>query len=323
MRCLTLAGELRQRGDIVEFVCAELSGAALELVLARGFALHGIPALAEEPDGDRSAGIAADRHASWIVVDHYELSDVWERRVAATGARVLAVDDLADRKHAANILLDQNLQHDPWRYEKLVPPECVQLLGPRFALLRPQFSNALRRARSGTVARVLVTFGGSDPAGMTERSLAWLGKREVAVDVVAGPANPRGDAIRKLCSERPAWTYHASVDDMASLMGTADMAIGAPGSTTWERCFIGIPSVLVALADNQELIGEAADAEGLAVYVGRDDRVDDADARLAVTELIDDEPLRTAMSQRCLACVDGLGRCRVADAVHELTGAQM
>jgi UDP-2,4-diacetamido-2,4,6-trideoxy-beta-L-altropyranose hydrolase len=214
-------------------------------------------------------GIAPD----WLIVDHYGIDARWERALRPYVGKIMVIDDLADREHDCDLLLDQNLQSRPNRYQGLVPETCRLLLGPRYALLRPQFSEARKRlrARDGRVRRILVAFGGVDAQGATLLSLeaiARLNRPDIAVDAVITSAYPKRQAIESRCQQLPNVRIHCDVEDMAGLMANADLAIGAGGAMTWERCCVGLPSLVIAIADNQRSIAEACAAQGSLVYLG-------------------------------------------------------
>ncbi|MNL13123.1 UDP-N-acetylglucosamine transferase [compost metagenome] len=186
----------------------------------------------------------------------------------------MVIDDLANRPHDCDVLLDQNLCAGmETRYEGLVPEACLQLIGPRYALLRPEF----RRARSGLsprdgqVRRMLIFFGGVDATNETTKALEALEQLalpNLAIDVVVGASNPHQDVIRVRCERAPRTSLHVAVPHMAELMSRADLAIGAGGTTTWERCYLGLPTLILTLADNQVPLVQAVSAAKAAWNLG-------------------------------------------------------
>lgn len=225
---------------------------------------------------ERGAGRGADSPiVDLLIVDHYGLDDGWESRMRPWAARIMVIDDLADRRHDCDVLLDQNY-HDYMdeRYEGLVPERCLRLLGPKYLLLRPEFYRARRqlKQREGTVRRLLIFFGGSDPSDETGKALQavrLLNRADIATDVVVGAGNPRREAVRRLCSSLPGARFHCQVDNMAELVAGADLAIGAGGTAMWERCYLGLPSLAVIVADNQAGPVQVAAASGAVLNVGR------------------------------------------------------
>ena len=212
-----------------------------------------------------SAGI---RSADWLVVDHYGLDASWERQmvnqlgVETHTPRLMVIDDLADRPHQADLLLDQNFfgTSTNKRYQRLVPSQCRQLLGPHYALLGPEYSpiKPLVPERK-ELRRLLVFFGGVDE-NLTARTLEALMDPELdhlTVDVVLGRQSPHQQAVANLVIKRPLTTLHAPIPSLAGLIARADLAIGACGATTWERACLKLPSLVVTIAENQRPFAEA------------------------------------------------------------------
>ncbi len=285
-RCLTLAESLKRRGADVTFVCAAGSCAFVPRVNEIADAVVELPHSAAEVDGSTNgswltvspatdaemtitalAGITVD----WLVVDHYGIDATWESLLRPLVGKVMVIDDLANRKHDCDLLLDQNLRPEGApAYADLVPKNCRILLGPRFALLREEFIEQARaRQRERTsVRRVLVSFGGSDGVNATSMALDALGQLpSLAADVVVGVKHPHLDQIIGRC-KTGGWTSHVQTTEMASLIARSDLAIGAAGASSWERCFLGLPSIVVAVAENQNLIAQNLGAAGAAVSIG-------------------------------------------------------
>lgn len=350
MRCLTLANALRARGSHVEFVCREHEGHLCERVAAERFSVCRLPAPPRAPSGialdDYAAWLGVSQEvdaeqtracrpddaprADWLVVDHYGLDTAWETRVGGLAKHLLVIDDMANRRHICDLLLDQNLNRSPeQRYRPLVPAGCRLLLGPRYALLREEFSIAAQQlgSRSGNVARVLVFFGGTDPSGETMKTCRALGAvvpDAVSVDVVVGAANPDRQEIERFCNADPRFRYHLQISNMAELIRDADLAIGAGGTTTWERTFLGLPAVTIAVAENQVSGTEALAAEGAIVYLGTADAVTEKRIAVSVRDMLSRPETLRVMGQRCLD-VHGSERTpgveRVIRAMEELSRA--
>ena len=211
-----------------------------------------------------------------LVVDHYGRGAAFEHGCRPWAATILVIDDLADRRHCVDRLLDQTHGREEADYRLLTGPDCRLLLGARFALLRPQFQayrpGALaRRGSDGPAQRLLVSFGATDSGGATMLALQGvaLGCPGLQVDVVVGSFSRNRDEIDHLAARlSPAVTVHRSVSDMASLMTDADFAIGAAGGTSWERCCLGLPTLVVVTADNQRDIARSLAAAGAIDLVG-------------------------------------------------------
>lgn len=344
-RCLVLAQVLRARGAEVFFLCRELEGNLCDFIEARGFAVHRLPTPihAKPLDADRLAhgewlGVTWEEDAEqvreilaaypewvdWLVVDHYALDSRWEAVVRSQVCRLMAIDDLADRSHVCDLLLDQNLGGEKAaRYAALLPQQARSLLGPRYALLRPEFEAARSRLspRTGEVRRLLVFFGGVDRTNETAKALdalQTLNVTDLAIDVVVGATNPYYADLIGRVGMLPACSLHRQVDNMAELMAHADLAMGAGGSTAWERCCLGLPALMLSVAANQEEIAKACADAGAGLYLGV--AADITAERLAQAV----QGLRAApreldeMGRRAGMLVDGLGAVRVADAMEEL-----
>lgn len=338
MRCLTLADELRQRGCFNTFICREHSGNLIALIRQKGYNVATLPKKSENfissPDGvAHSAWLEAPwkqdaidtitalegNTPAWLIVDHYALDHRWEERLRPHVDRIMVIDDLADRPHDCDLLLDQNLYPDMvTRYKNLVPDECRILIGPGHALLRPEFATARKslRKRDGTIQRILVFFGGTDPSNETEKTLKALSSvtdRCFSVDVVVGGGNINKEQIRDYCSASNGFSFHCQVDNMAELMAEADLAIGAGGTTTWERCAVGLPSLVIAVADNQIGIGRSADKAGAVCYLGEAENITEQELLRSIHAISADQNNIRHMTQLAMQLVDVKGTERVAE----------
>ena len=315
MRCLTLAERMREDGWKVHFICRDLPGNLSALVERQGFFLHLLPrhrhdaslegyaawlTVPQEVDAEETSEVLQGLPAvGRLVTDSYALDREWERRLRPLAREIFVIDDLANRPHDCDTLLDQNFYRTmEKRYIGLVPPTCRLLLGPRHALLRQEFYEARKtlRRRDGKLRRILVFYGGSDQTCETEKAIAALLQMKlpgVDVDVVVGGSNPRQEPIRSICDEHEFLHYHLQVSNMAELMASADLALGAGGTTTWERCFLGLPAIVTAIAENQfEICRDCAEA-GLIYYLGKWDEVSEADIVRTVQIFTDSRKLRS------------------------------
>jgi UDP-2,4-diacetamido-2,4,6-trideoxy-beta-L-altropyranose hydrolase len=257
----------------------------------------------------------------WMVMDHYALDERWQEAVRAAVPRILAVDDIADRRQDAEILLDQNLPSDQARYRTQVPAHCKLLLGPSYALVRESFRIARQtaRPRGGAVTRVLVFVGGGDVDNYTSRAIlacraAGIGPRQA--DVVIGAGHPAVQTVQTRCAEA-GYRCHVQTSDMARLMAEADFAIGAAGSASWERCALGLPTLTFATARNQEPILNGLVSQGAVIALP-------AGAPVTVESLADvlrvarHAPARVrAVSKAAWQLVDGAGTVRVCNAMED------
>lgn len=339
-RCATLAGALRLAGAEILFVSRDQPGNLNEYLVEQGFAVARLPDDANAPDADGSAlrrpphagwlGVSWDEDAKqaarvieewgtpdWLVVDHYSLDARWEAALRSAAPRIMVIDDLADRQHDCDLLLDQNCNTDPeTRYDALVPESCRKLLGPEYALLRPEFAAARERLpkRNGAVRRILVFFGGSDPGNATRvavEALLSLDRAEFQADVVVGAANPRRGEIEQLCSGRAALRFHCQVPHMSELMAGADLAIGAGGVALLERCALALPSIIIAIADNQRTASRALAERGGAICLGDASEVSVEQLASAVGLLLQAPELVRHMGLMAGAITDARGCDRV------------
>lgn len=326
MRCLTLANELKQRGHDCVFLSRELEGNLIEFVRAQNFECQGIgggnPRVILEPEDARETlGLCEKTEAfDWIIVDHYQLSFVWENKIKqATGCNLLAIDDLANRAHAADALLDQNEYFGKERrYQGLVSEKCKMMLGAGYALLRPDFSEyrSTLLPRSGDIKNILVFFGGSDEKDLTSDALNVLAKddfHDLKVTVITGSQNRHCAKIEKMVKARRNTTHLTQVDNMAELMGQADLALGASGSTNWERCCLGLPAIVWSVADNQNELLEALAKKG-AVLAPAWNGIDDEEIlRSHIQTLLHNPLICSSLSNAGLSLCDGRGVSRVCD----------
>lgn len=295
MRCLTLADALRARGAHCCFICREHPGNLLELIRRRGYVTHALPAADDgcgRNDGPAYASwlgtdwvadaeqtrLALDgQSVDWLVVDHYALDISWERALRARCRRLMVIDDLADRPHHCDLLLDQNLGRTEQDYRNLLNLGARVLIGPQYALLRPEFAqwreHSLARRAQPQLKCLLITMGGVDKDNVTGQVLAVLKERVAPLDllritVVLGPHAPWLLKVQDQAATMPQPTQVlVGISNMAQVMAESDLAIGAAGSTSWERCCLGLPTIQMVLAENQKESAKALAAVGAAMLV--------------------------------------------------------
>lgn len=335
MRCLTLADTLKQRGARSRFVSRCLPEHLRSMLVEEGHELElldsssGTAALgglshahwlgtSQHADAQDTIRVLSDQNWDWLIVDHYALDARWESTLRQAVRNMLVIDDIADREHDCDVLLDQNFYADmDTRYKDKVPASCRLLLGPRYALLRAEFRR-LRgevKPRAGPVRRVLVFFGGIDADNCTGRAveaLVNLGINGLYVDVVIGPQHPLREQIELACAEHQ-FHCHVQTTRMAELFAAADLAIGAGGATTWERCCLGLPALTVSLADNQIEIAKGLVLLGAGIYIGQLGVASAAVIRTAILDLIKNESRVEALSSRAFSIADGLGVDRLCE----------
>lgn len=315
-RCTALATALRKRGAEVVFVCAELPGNHNYIARYAGFDILTLSEGGPESDARRTAE-ALGTHVDWLVVDHYGLDQRWERAMRPWCDRLIAFDDLANRPHDVNFLLDPAWPPDPERYQRLVPREAVLLLGPHYALMSSDITELHSQTRRPDEnPSVLVFFGGSDPTDLTGRTMNALHHRDLAgvtTDVVIGASNPHAHSIRQMANDMPFVTVHDAAPSLAPLLARNTLGVGAGGVSMWERMCAGIPSIVVSLAENQVPSTQGIASQGVIDYLGPDASVSSADLASALTALLRDPNRRKQMSDQGRAFVDGRGASRVAE----------
>jgi UDP-2,4-diacetamido-2,4,6-trideoxy-beta-L-altropyranose hydrolase len=329
-RCLTLARVLRRQGSHVAFACRQLPGHRLDSLAAEGFETFALPDRYPDEDPRQAiesmlpwqADIAAlgqvlDKRPAfdWIIIDHYGLDHHWQTAARRWTPRIAAVDDLATRQYRVDLLLNQNLSGTADAYASLLSADCRTLLGPRFAMLREAFccpAIAIKpRAR-----RVLVNFGGFDAVMQTHHAMLALADfDELEVDFVAGADNPAWEPMHVLAATRPNWRLHRFVSDFHRLMTEADLFIGAGGGTSWERAAMGLPTICIAVSNNQQANGEVMAAAGAHVFLGAREQVSVEQLRQAIAFVAANQGLRQSLAERSRQLVDGRGALRVAAAL--------
>jgi UDP-2,4-diacetamido-2,4,6-trideoxy-beta-L-altropyranose hydrolase len=324
MRCLTLADELRQRDLDISFICREESGNLINYIENRGYKVHRLPGEIDiETDRKLTKEILSkyETKPNWLIIDHYDIDISWEYQLRKYSKKIMVIDDLANREHDCDLLLDQNYSKNDYRYIGLAPENCTKLLGPKYAMLRPQFRKArenLRKKDSGA-NRILVFMGGVDSKGITSKALRaihMLGRSDIAIDVVVGNLSSYHDEIKTLTSKIPNTSCHHNVENMAKLMTSAGLCIGAGGTTTWERCCVGLPTITIILADNQRDMSRNLDKEGYIINLGWYHNVTENNIKEAIEGLIDNPQKMVSMSDKSRNLVDGEGVNRVCDAMN-------
>ena len=298
MRCLTLACQLRKQHNAeICFICRDLDGNLSRLVEDAGFKLLLLPR------GEKNTSLSG--YEAWLtvpeivdaketytvierlgkkvdrlVVDSYAITAAWERKLRPLVNEIFVIDDLANRPHDCDILLDQNEYLDKeTRYKGLVPDKCKLLLGYKHVLLREEFYEAKKtlRKRDGRVKNILVFYGGSDPTNETMKAvnaLSGINLSGITVNVIVGGANTHKDQVADFCKKHKGFHYFCQVNNMAEMMAQADLALGAGGSATWERLFLELPAIVTTIAENQEQIARDCQQQGLIYYLGKAEEVD-------------------------------------------------
>jgi UDP-2,4-diacetamido-2,4,6-trideoxy-beta-L-altropyranose hydrolase len=341
MRCLTLANVLKAKGVEIIFVCREHKGHLCVYLEEQGFSVSRLTnddkkrskvKIANVPehaawlntswqnDAEQTCGIidALDIKPDWIIVDHYALDYRWETVLRDKIKKLMVIDDLAGRQHNCDILLDQNLIVDYLtRYKDKVSSDSRLMLGTEYALLQPDYMELHDRIppRSGQVKRLLVFFGGADIENLTGQVtniFRRIDRMDIHLDVVLTSNNPYKDTLCQQVKDIENIHIYSGLSTLAPLMAKADLAIGASGATSWERCCLGLPSLVISLAENQIPIAKEMHRSGLIKWLGHKDEIDQNIIEGALRDIID-KGLDNDWSVKCKMIVDGMGAYRVCN----------
>ena len=282
MRCLTLAQALKENGSEVKFICRKHEGSLIEKVRSSGFIAYELEAFKEtqvdtklahsnwlgvtqQKDADDCIEILKLEKVDWLIVDHYALDELWQKRLKPYYEKLMVIDDLADRKHQCDILLDQTFGCQQEDYLELIPKRCKLLLGSQYALLRPEFnkwrSYSLKRRSKPEFKQLLINMGGIDKDNITEKVLDKLKRcnlpKELKIIIVMGKFAPHLNNVKLTADTLPFKTkVKVDVGNLAEIMANSDIAIGAAGATSWERCCLGLSTIQIVIAKNQRTISE-------------------------------------------------------------------
>lgn len=337
MRCLTLADALVGDDTTIHFICRYLPSSLEKMLRDKGFDVSilsaseksneefplahsdwlGVP---QEVDSRATLALIQNQGYDWLIVDHYALDIRWEKTLRSAVKKVMVIDDLADRDHDCDVLLDQNLYADQEiRYKYRVPSHCRTLIGPRYALLRKEFAEYRKRItpRENKVTHILVFFGGVDANDFTTKTilaLSQITEHKFLVDVVIGDQHPNKDGIETLC-QRLGYFCHVQTNKMAELMANADLSIGAGGGAVWERACLMLPTLSIPIAQHQvkQLVDVALTG---ATYTFDAENYTSEKIRMHAELLMDNSSLRSLLSIRSSETVDGNGAYRVAKALR-------
>lgn len=338
MRCLTLAKALRERAIQTQFICRELAGNLIALLQQNAIPVTVLPTpsgndttsnedyaawlgVTQETDAKQTIKVLNCDKPDWLIVDHYGLDIEWEQYLRPHIVKLMVIDDLANRHHDCDLLLDQNYSPDvEKRYAGLVPESCELYIGPRYALLRAEYAAYRKtiRDRTGLAERVLIFFGGTDSKNMTGLTLEALTHPNLThlnVDVVIGANNPHMKAIEQQVLLRPLTKLHGHRPHLADLMTQADLAFGAGGATTWERMCLGLPTVVISLAENQRPASEALAEAKLVQYAGHFSNITLTQLTQELQQLSHNAERLADLSTQNLLQVDGLGALRMVEVI--------
>lgn len=339
MRCLTLAQALKQNGCHVHFICRLHEGHLVDTIKQRGFEVYLLeltkpsdlvdktePSLihaewlgaTQTQDADACRPFLAVIQPDWLIVDHYAIDHVWQSALSDCYRRLMVIDDLNDRSHLADLLLNQNYGVTYDDYHGRVKSVCKMLTGTRYALLRPEFAiwreKSLARRDRPQLKNLLITLGGSDPDNITGQLLKSLKSASLFDDlyirIIMGASALHLTKVVQEAKTLP-WKTEVlvNINNVAEVMVDADLAVGAAGATTWERCCLGLPTIQLVIAFNQQRVAEQLAQAGLVKTV---------DNLASLPLLLADAPnWMVELSHKSAQICDGLGCQRVVAAMFE------
>jgi len=332
MRCLSLARVLKRSDTDIHFICNQQSKEFENLIINEGFKVsficgdyHGLiltnisNSSLEfwECDSEKSLSIIKKNQPSWLIVDHYELDARWESIMKPHCDNIMVIDDMANREHNCDVLLDQNLvanMHE--RYNGLIPNNCIKFFGPKYALLHDQYSKYHSKSNTRTlpIKRIFAYFGAAD-AGCMEKFInayLMLNRNDIFVDIVIHKNNDFKDDILKKIRDKDYIKAYSEQDTLVNLILKADLAVGSGGVSSLERCCLGLPSLVVSLAENQIESVKELHRRNTIVWVGHKDEVSVNSLYRCIKSALENNELEQ-MSKMCLDIVDGNGSERLAD----------
>lgn len=348
MRCLALADALKTQGAECQFICREHPGNLIEHIKHKGYRVHALAAASsvhtslleideattksqpahaawlgatQTQDATECATVVAELQPDWLIVDHYALDAYWETALQPHYRKLMVIDDLADRPHVSDLLLDQTYGRDAQAYQPWVSADCTVLCGSQYALLRPEFSAlrpySLTRREKPQLEHLLINMGGVDKDNATGQVLQTLRHcalpKHCRITVVMGASAPWITDVRHQAEQLPWPTeVRVNVSDIAQLMADSDLAIGAAGSTSWERCCLGLPAVMIVLADNQRQVAQGLEQAG-AVHVIQSPQLVLECLPTLLASLVSAPAQQIAMSQVAACIADGSGVLTVID----------
>ena len=323
MRGLALGQAWREAGGEVYFITGCCEEGLLRRLGDEGFSVHPLKhPYPHEEDLEFTGSCLAQHRGAWLVLDGYHFDGLYHQRVKAAGARLMIIDDMGHLPfYHADLVLNQNIHAADLAYS--CPLETRFLRGPRYALLRREFLRwkEWKREIPVTARKILVTLGGSDPDKVTLKVIHALQKIDLPgmeVSVVVGATNPNQEEIqRQMAPLAPTFRLLTAVEDMPRWMAWADMAISAGGSTVWEMAFMGLPNLVLVLAENQFPAAGRLGQEGISGNLGWADSISPAQISAATMNMALAPEKRREMAEKGKGLVDGLGGRRVAAEMKE------
>ena len=319
MRCMALADTLQKNFEI-NFITRSLEGSLISYIQKKGFGIFRFYSnsekINEKNDAQKTISLIKKHSGSKniLIVDNYQLSKKWETDVKPFVHKLIVIDDLSNRSHNCDLLIDQNLHTKVnGLYKGLIPSNCIKLIGPKFSIIRKEFRMMRKSVKPRTfpIKKILVSFGGSDIENQTRVALNSIKKMngKINVDVVVGKANKCKKTLKIFCNENKHFTYHEQIDNIADLMLSSDLSIGSSGSTTWERCCLGLPAIVSISSNDQRDIANSLSRKKCIINLGDVKKLKESSYINVITNLKKND-LRN-MSKNSMSLVDGNGTQRI------------
>ena len=318
MRCLTIANEFKLQSHEIFFICRELPGNLIPLIKFPVLVLPNNEAFqaddlylnwlgaSQEQDFEHTIKVIP-KNTDLLIVDNYALDEIWHKQLRLYTKKIMVIDDLADRQFDCDMLLNQNLGTQIEDYKDKVPNDCELLLSCDYALLRPEFSNLrekalIKRQNTKEIKNILISMGGSDITNKTYEILQDISDN-LNIVVVLGGSSPHNKMIISYAKDKENIKVLIDVDNISGLMFDADLAIGAGGSTSWERCCLGLPTLLYVLAENQRKIAENLERLDAVKIVDN--------LKVNLQNILNNLHFWQAMSENAQTVCDGIGVKRI------------
>lgn len=338
VRCITLAKELLNLGKVVEFITRNHKGNISKYIIKNGFKVNTLSALTKTSsqydleeyeqwlgtkqliDANETIQVVLNKQVDWLIIDHYALDIVWEKELKPYVKKIMVIDDLANRNHNCDLLLDQNLfKNMHVRYQEKIPKNCIQLLGPKYVLLQSDYVKLYQqvRPRRLPLKNILIFFGGTDKHNITGLTLSALQDADIlfdSVNVVVSNQSTYYEVIKNQVDKIPNAQLYSDLPSLAPLIFKADFAIGAGGATNWERLCLGLPSLVVTLAENQKPVSHTLHQMGLIRLIGDAKSIQIEQISYAIKRIISADNINY-WSKHCLSVCSVYGATKVA---HEL-----
>lgn len=348
MRCVTLANALAKYGIVTMFFSRDLDVVHQDILVKNNHELFKLVSAPVNISTSIETSTSMIAHADWLsvtqscdaeecieglkknswlclIVDHYGIDWVWESKINSHISNIIVIDDLADRRHICKLLIDQNLGRKAVDYNGLVPDDCILLLGPSFAFLKPEFLELRKKhvikKNNNNDFNILISMGGVDRDNYTQRILTVLDRCKLGnstrIVIVLGNSSPWKD---KICNFSRSCNYDVKVlvgvDNMALLMSEADVAFGAAGVTSWERCCLGLPTICFVIAENQRMGSIALQKSG--AIIAMDINALSPEILQSKLDKLMINEIYESMQSNCLKIVDGHGLNRIMSVFNEL-----